>query len=179
MIQVTFRDIPYSQAVEDHIQEHTEKLNQFDKINNCRVVITLVDKHKHQGKLYNVRINLTVPGKEIVVTHQESQDLYMAIRDAFAALTRQLEDYIRRRRGEVKAHELPMLGYVVRLFPAESFGFIQGQDSNEYYFNAVHISQPLFEQLAVGDKVQFFPETTNDGLQARRVTIEKHNHVES
>ena len=64
-VQVTFRDIPYSAALENQIYEHAEKLNEFyDKFTHCRVVITTPQKHKHQGKIYSIRINLTVPGKE-------------------------------------------------------------------------------------------------------------------
>jgi ribosome-associated translation inhibitor RaiA/cold shock CspA family protein len=180
MIQVTFRDFPHSQPVEDHIQEVAERLNLFDRINHCKVVLTLTDKNKQQGKLYNVRINLAVPGKELVVTHQENIDLYAAIRDAFDAMTRQLEDYSRIRRGDVKTHELAQQGFVVRLFVNDGFGFIQSLDgAEEYYFNDVHMGQSSFTHLAVGDRVQFYPEPTNDGLQARRVTLERHNHAES
>jgi ribosome-associated translation inhibitor RaiA len=66
-------------------------------------------RHHQKGTLYHVRINLTVPGKEIVVQrdpaeHQEHGDIHAAIRDAFDAAKRQLEDYARERRREVKQH---------------------------------------------------------------------------
>jgi ribosomal subunit interface protein len=180
-IQVTFRDLPYSQTLENRIHEHAEKLREFfDQFIHCRVVLTISQNHKHQGKLYNVRINLAVPGKEIVVTRKQAQDIYVAIRDAFDALTRQVEDYFRRRRGEVKRHEIPLYGFIVRLFPEENYGFIKGQDGNEYYFSATNVASKTFHQLAVGDTVQFMSEAGNEGLQARRVTLERHNnHVEN
>lgn len=177
-IQVTFRDLPYSAHIEQDIHAHAEKINQFCKrFIHCRVVLTIPQNHKHQGKLYNVRINLLVPGKEIVVTHQENEDIKVAIRDAFDALIRQLEDYMRRRRGDVKTHDIPLQGFVVRIFPQENFGFIKGQDGNEYYFTANNIASTSFEHLAIGDMVQFLATVSGEGLQARRITLEKHNHL--
>ena len=61
-------------------------------------------KHHHQGKQFNVRIDIGVPGSEIVVTKDASEDVYIAVRDAFDAAKRQLEDYARKTRGEVKKH---------------------------------------------------------------------------
>src|SRR3989338_5790092 len=102
-IQITIRDIPNSQAIEDRVHQKAEKLTKFyQHINSCRVVIDVPQKHKHQGKLFSVRIDLTVPGKELVVSHKLNEDLYVAIRDAFHALERQLETYARKRRGDVK-----------------------------------------------------------------------------
>lgn len=104
-LQVTFRDMPASAAVEARIREKTDKLNRFyDRIMSCRVVVELAQRHKHQGKLHSVRIDLTVPGAELVANHAQHEDVYVALRDAFGAIARQLEDYARRTRGEVKTH---------------------------------------------------------------------------
>jgi ribosomal subunit interface protein len=104
-LQVTLKDMPASEAVEVRIREKADKLSRFyDKISSCRVVVETPQRHQHQGKLYNVRIDLTVPGAELVVNRAENEDVYVAIRDAFVAITRQLEDFARRQRGEVKNH---------------------------------------------------------------------------
>jgi ribosomal subunit interface protein len=104
-LQVTFRDMPQSDAVEARIRDKTEKLGRhYDRIMGCRVVIESPQRHKHQGKLHSVRIDLTVPGAELVANHTQNEDVYVAIRDAFDAMTRQLEDYARRQRGDVKSH---------------------------------------------------------------------------
>jgi ribosomal subunit interface protein len=104
-LQVTFRDMPTSDAVETRVREKADKLTRFyDRIVNCRVVIEMPQRHKHQGKLHSVRIDLSVPGAELVANHARDEDVYVALRDAFAAITRQLEDYARRQRGEVKTH---------------------------------------------------------------------------
>lgn len=104
-LQVTFRDMAQSEAIESRIRTKVEKLQKHcDRIMGCRVVIEMPQRHKHQGKLHSVRIDLTVPGAELVANHAQDEDVYVAIRDAFGAITRQLEDFARRQRGEVKNH---------------------------------------------------------------------------
>ena len=95
-LQVTFRDIPHSDALETHVRDKAQKLEQlFSDIISCRVVVEQPAKHHQQGKLFNVRIDLGVPGSEIVVDKQPNEDVYVALRDAFDAAKRQLEDYAR------------------------------------------------------------------------------------
>jgi ribosomal subunit interface protein len=104
-LQVTFRDMPPSEAVEIRIREKAEKLGRFcDRIIHCRVVVEMPQRHKHQGKLHCVRIDVSVPGAELVANHAQSEDVYIALRDAFAAITRQVENHARRQRGEIKTH---------------------------------------------------------------------------
>lgn len=170
-VQITVCDLPNSQTLEDHIHKKAQKLTHYyHHINSIRIVITIPQKHKHQGKLYCVRIDLTVPGKELVVNRQKDQDLYVAIRDAFNALIRQLEAYARKRRGDVKTHDLESKGVVKRLFADEGYGFIQDVHGNEHYFSTANVSYPTFDQLKLGDTVEFLSEPANDGLQAHRVT---------
>jgi len=95
-LQITFRDIPASEALDTHIRDKAQKLEQvFADIISCRVVVEQPARHHQQGKPFNVRIDLGVPGKEIVVDRQENEDAYVALRDAFDAAKRQLEDYAR------------------------------------------------------------------------------------
>ena len=174
-VQITFKDIANSQSLEAHIKEKAQKLTQFyQRIQSCRVVVEVPQKHKHQGKLFSVNIDLTVPGKELVVSHKQNQDVYVAIRDAFHAIERQLEKYARRRRGDVKAHDHVFNGVIVRLFMNEGYGFIRGFDGDEFYFSANNVIHPQFENLEIGDKVQFIGLSANEGLQANRITLAKH-----
>lgn len=107
-LQITLKDMPQSDAVESRIREKAEKLSRFhEKIINCRVVVESPQRHQHQGKLYSVHIDLSVPGAELVANKAQHEDVYVAIRDAFVAITRQLEDFARRQRGDVKAHSTP------------------------------------------------------------------------
>lgn len=93
-LQITFRDMPPSDALEAHIRDKAEKLEQyFADIISCRVVVEQPAKHQQQGKPFNVHIDLGVPRSEIVVDRQENEDVYVAVRDAFDAAKRRLEDY--------------------------------------------------------------------------------------
>ena len=116
--QITFRQMAHSDAVEAKIRQRAEGLDKYyENIISCRFVVHPAHKHKHKGNLFQVNIDLTVPGKELAVTkepdeHQAHEDVYVSIRDAFDAMRRQLEDYARIKRGDVKAHEIPPNGRV-------------------------------------------------------------------
>lgn len=109
-LQITFRDMPTSEAVRARILKRVEELEQFHpRIMWCRVVVRAPHRHQRKGRLYSVRIDLKVPRREIVINReptarQAHEDVYVAIRDAFDALDRRLEDAARRRRGDIKAH---------------------------------------------------------------------------
>lgn len=104
--RVYFLDMPRSEAVEAKILERVELLSRFSvDIQKCEVWVESPHGHHHKGRLYEVRIRLSVPGEEIDVDLQPKQeDVYVSIREAFDAARRKLEDYERRRRGKVKAH---------------------------------------------------------------------------
>ncbi len=105
-LQITVRDIEHSEALEAHIRDKAGKLDEFfDRIMSCRVVVEVPHKHHHQGKQFNVRIDIGVPGSEIVVNRDHAEDVYVALRDAFDAAKRQVEDYARKHRGDIKTHE--------------------------------------------------------------------------
>ncbi len=105
-LQITIRDVAHSEALETHIRDKAKKLDEFfDHIMSCRVVVEMPHKHHHQGKQFNVRIDIGVAGGEIVVNRDHAEDVYVALRDAFDAAKRQLEDYARKLRGDVKKHE--------------------------------------------------------------------------
>lgn len=168
-VQITFKDLDQSDELTELIHEKTDKLQQFfENIISCHVVVEQTQKHKNQGKLNNVRINLGVPGKELIVTNNENENVYIAVRDAFDNLRRQLEDHARKTHGEVKPHAEIIHGKVVRLF--EDFGFIEGTDGTEYYFNQSNVVHPTFKQLAIGNSVRFIEAVGDDGLQAHRVS---------
>jgi len=104
--EIVFRDMPRSEALEKNIHDRISKLEKiFDHITSCNVVVEETHHHKHQGKLFHVRINMHVPDKELIVSRekhdkQEHEDPYIAVRDAFNAMQRQLEDYSRKLRGD-------------------------------------------------------------------------------
>lgn len=169
-LQVTFRNMPVSTAARARIVEHAEKLARLHgRIMSCRVVVRAPHRHHRKGKLFHVSIDAKVPGTEIAVNrdpgeHHAHQDVYVAIRDAFNALARRLEDTARRRRGDVKAHESEPHGRISRLFP--DHGFIAGDGGDEVYFHANSVPNDGFARLQVGDEVRYSAEIGEKGLQA-------------
>ncbi len=104
-LEITFRNVTPSDALEADIRAKAEKLDLFyDRVMACRVIVEAPHKHHHKGNTYHVRIDLTVPDGELVVSRDPGQnhaheDAYVAVRDAFDAARRQLQDYINRRRS--------------------------------------------------------------------------------
>src|SRR3989337_265897 len=157
-LQISFRNMDPSPAVEERIRKKAAKLERFhDRIIGCTVVIEAPHRHGHKGKLYNVRVDISVPGKDVVVGHtgplnHAHEDVYVAIRDAFNAAGRQLEDHVRRMRGDVKAHFAPVHGKVLRL--GEDYGFAQTQDGQEVYFHKNSVVDDAFDRLKIGGEVR-------------------------
>ena len=173
-LQITFRNIPHSEAIEANINEKAAKLDRFyDRIMSCRVVAEESQRRHRQGKLYSVHIDLTVPGKELAVTRAENEDAYVAVRDAFETAYRQLEEHSKRIRGDVKTHELPSAGRIVKIFPGQAYGYIKSSDNREIYFHRNSVLNEDFERLKFGTEVTFIEEQGKEGPQAARVAISR------
>ena len=105
-LHIAFHGIDPSPALEQRIREQVSKLEQFfDRITACDVAVELPHNHHRHGKQWHVRITLAVPGQDIVVSRdpgrdEDHEDPYVAVRDAFLAARRQLEDYVHKLRDE-------------------------------------------------------------------------------
>lgn len=171
-LQITARNMSLSEAAEANIRSKAERLDDFcDCIMRCHVIVEAPHRHQRKGVLYNVCIDLTVPGSEIVIRREANEDVYVAIRDAFDAAKRKLQDYQRLRRGQVKTHEAPPAAHVAKLIAEEGYGFLQTSDGREIYFHQNSVLPPGFEQLAVGTPVRFTEEMGDKGPQASTVAI--------
>lgn len=109
-LELTFRDMEATPAADELVRRWVGKLEHvYDRIERCRVVIERPHQHQHQGQRIHVSVTLAVPGEDIVVNRDHGldaahEDLHVAIRDAFHAARRRLEDHARRQRHDVKAH---------------------------------------------------------------------------
>lgn len=104
-LDIQFRDVARSEALEAEIRDKVAKLEQFyPHVTGCKVVVEMPHKHSHHGRMFVVKVDVKVPGGELVVTNESSEDAHVAVRDAFDAAQRKIKDYARRQRGEVKAH---------------------------------------------------------------------------
>lgn len=200
--EVTFRGLARSDALEAEIRSRVAWLEQFYRdIVRCDVLVELPHRHRHDGRHFHVRIDVTVPGgAPIIVSHEPSRhgglkDLgepahhkdtetesvhryaSVAVREAFDTARRRLEDVARARRGSVKTHEVPAHGEIVELAPAEGYGFIQAGE-RRIYFHRASVLHDAFDQLTVGTPVAFVEEPGEKGPQASTVRVlGKHHYV--
>ena len=174
-LQIRFLGIEPSAAVEAAARRKVDKLDTFcPDLMSCRVSIEQAHKHRHHGRPFAVRVDVTLPGHELSVDRVHDDDVYIALRDAFDDMKRKLEDVVRRMRGQEKLHPALLHGEVVRLGDDRQCGFIRTPEGDEYYFAADNVSGIPFEHLQVGTVVRFIPEVAAQGRQAKRVSVGKH-----
>jgi ribosomal subunit interface protein len=182
-----------SKSATHSIEQKAAKLEQFyDHIIGCRVMVETPHRHKNQGSMFNVRIDLTVPGGELIVKREPNQDVYVAIRDAFDAAQRQLKSYAHRRRGDVKTHanngagdgiadmekistgvaiSSLGLGHVSKVYVEEGFGYLETEDGREVYFNDYCMMDGELDSLEVGMPVRFGENFATRPGQATEVML--------
>jgi ribosomal subunit interface protein len=171
-----------SAAVEAAVRERAEKLKTFgERIMSCRVAVELHHRRHQQGNPYHVRVDLKLPQEEIVASrepaeHHAHEDVYVAIRDAFDAVRRQIEDHVRRRRGDRKTHATLPHGRVAEIYP--DHGKIETAEGRIVYFHRNSVVDVEFDQLDIGTEVRFVEEMGELGPQASSVhAIGKHHVV--
>jgi cold shock CspA family protein/ribosome-associated translation inhibitor RaiA len=183
-LKISFHNMDRSPAVEAAIREKTDKLQKFcpDMI-RCQVEVEAPHRHHQQGNLYRVRLRITVPRSEIAVTrgsdeHHAHEDPYVAIRDAFRAARRQLEDYSRIQRGDVKSHAVPLHGRITSFDAATGFGVIVTADEREVSFHRHSVVDADPEQFKEGTEVRFNETAGEEGPVATTVhVVGKHHPV--
>ena len=192
---ITFRGVEHTAALDTEILTRLRKLETYEsQIMGCRVVLELLQRHHEAGNRYHVRIDLTVPGEEIVVSHEaglhataqdvdaermtkaaesdpERKHARVAIKEAFDIARRRLQDHARRQRGAVKPTTRQTSGQVSQLFPVDEYGYIQAEDGREVYFQKSSVLKDAFERLAVGSAVSFVEEPGEKGPQASTVKL--------
>jgi ribosomal subunit interface protein len=111
-LQITFRNMEASEIIETDIRKHVDKLtSHYTDIIGCHVVIEAPASHHRTGGLFKTRIDITCPDGKFVINreppaeHKENKDVHVSIRDAFNAVERQLDEYVDKRKGEVKSHK--------------------------------------------------------------------------
>lgn len=176
-LEVTLRHMEASPALEARVRELARRLERFsDVIMRCHVIVEAPHRHHLQGKLYEVRIDITVPDREIAIRRgsgadHSHEDPYVALRDAFRAARRKLQDYMRERQQQVKTHVGMPRGRICELNPAEDFGRIETADGRLIYFHRHSVLGRPFEKLTTGTDVRFVEEPGDRGPQASTVHV--------
>lgn len=186
-LSVTFKGMGSSPAIESDVAHQVEKLERrFGRIMSCRVVIEAPHRHHRRGRLYNVSVDLKIPGHEIAANstgpkNHAHEDMHVAVRDAFAAVMRRLQDHVRKEQGAIKTKVVPLHGHVTRLITEDGYGFIHTSDGQDVYFGKNAVVGDGFDRLKIDEEVRLvIAEGEGEkGSQATTVTpVGKHHLVE-
>lgn len=180
--EIAFRNVEPTDEVKEQIRKGIARLeNVYDRLTSCRLMVELPDRRHQSGNLYHVRIDLTMPGHEIVIRrvppeHRANEELSQAMGEAFDRARDKLVEHARQLRGDVKAHEVPAHGRVARLFP--EYGFIEATDGLDVYFHRNSVVRGRYDDLEEGSEVRFVLEQGDEGPQASSVRVVGKHHLE-
>lgn len=110
--KIVFRDLEHSDAIELAIQKRIDRLGRlYKRTVRCEVVVSAPHKHSKRGKIFHVEVRLAIPGNDLFVSREPEKksdrtDIYIAIRDAFDAAERMLEDRMRKKKGGSKRNRI-------------------------------------------------------------------------
>lgn len=181
--EIAFRHYEPSDAVRAEVVRQVARLEKFsDGITSCHLAVAKTARHQH-GDLFHVTLRVAVPGRKDVVVDRghgdepEHEHAIVAVRDAFDAAIRQIEDAMRDLRGEVKQHAESTHGRVARFLAGEDCGFIETRDGREIYFHRNSVVEGDFDQLEIGAEVRFVEELGDKGAQASTVHVIGKHHI--
>jgi len=176
-IQITWEgDLSHSDAMERRILAEADKLRRVEqRIGAVRIAVRNATGRHRNGDLYAVRLQISTPGgADVVVDRNPDQDHshedpYVAIRDAFRAARRRLQDRHRRMQGVVKTHAPRNIAKVSAVFAGRDYGFLETEDGREIYFHRHAVLNGGFDSLKVGDSVRYVESEGEKGPQASSV----------
>ena len=171
-LEISARDVRINDETEDLIRDKALKLDRFyDHIIGCRVKVDMPHRSQRSGMMYNVRIDITVPGGELIVKREPDEDLHVAIVNSFETAQRRVKEYAEKQRGEVKTHFEKPMAKVARIFPEEGYGFLVTPEGREVYFHENAVLDGKFAMLTVGMEVTFVEQSGDKGAQASSVSV--------
>jgi ribosomal subunit interface protein len=171
-LEISSKNVHLSDEMEELIREKAAKLdNIYDQIIGCRIMVDIPHRSQRSGMHYNVRIDITLPGGEIVVKREPDEDLYAAISNSFEVAQRRLKDHAGKQRGEVKYHEEKPVARISKLFHEEGYGFLQTPEGKEVYFHENALITGRFKDLEIGTPVSYIEQAGEKGPQASSVYL--------
>jgi len=186
-LEITFHNMEPSETVEADIRKRVAKLEKiYERLVGCRVSVEALHKQHRTGNVYEVHIELMVPGQNLVVSREPHKakeryanpDVYTSIRDAFKSAERQLNDFKQRLRGDVKPHPEMFQGQVSQIFPDEDHGFILTHTGTLLYFHRNSVMNNDFDLLKEGDAVHFIETVGDTGPIASKVWRGPEHHMD-
>ena len=177
-LEIAFHNLNSSPALEAEIRKRFARLEKLcDRLTACRISVEALHNQHRTGNIYEVHIDMLVPGDELVVSRAPhkamekyaSPDVRASIRDAFRAAERQLKKYNRRLTGEIKRHEPEFFGQVAEIHPEEDWGYLLSKEGALLYFNRKAVLDGSFDQLERGIAVDYVQADGETGPTAVKV----------
>ncbi len=179
-LEINFHNLDKTEWAEADIRSRVVKLNKiYDRLTACRVSVEAPHRQHRTGNLFEVRIEMTVPGKTLMVDKEPhhakekyaTADLRVAIRDAFKAAERQLKSFKQQISGEVKPHEAQFHGHVTQIVPEQDHGFLLNKEGSQLYFHRNSVLRGDFDSIKPGDVVHYVEEIGDTGPIATKVRV--------
>ncbi|SDC01947.1 HPF/RaiA family ribosome-associated protein [Ruegeria marina] len=183
-IELSFQHVEPSEEIKALVHEKAEQLEKFsDRITSCHVYIRAPHKSQRKGNLYEVTIEVRVPGNELVVRHDqndvaEHEHLRVAVRDAFAAMAIELKRWKNQIEGNVKTHDGMLQGKIVEIRHDEGFGQIITTDNRMIYFHRNSVVDGSFDELQPRDTVELVVQTGESPIGPQASTVRRIGTME-
>jgi ribosome-associated translation inhibitor RaiA len=177
-LQIVFHQLEPSAAIEVAIRERFAKLEKrYDRLTHCRVSVEALHRQHRTGNMFEVHIDMLVPGAELAVSKQPqkakeryaSPDVYTSIKDAFAGAERQLKRFKRQKREDLQPQAPLFQAQVAEMHPEEDWGYLLTGDGALLYFNRSAVMDGSFTALQMGDVVHYVPANGETGPTAVKV----------
>lgn len=177
-LEIAFHNMPSQPDLEALIRERAEKLERlYDRIIGLRVAVEHQQRQHKTGNLFDVHIEVMVPGNDLVVSRKPHKareryanpDARTSIRDAFQAAERQLKDYKQKQRNDVKTHEAELPARVVEVDVLEGRGTIETGSGEQLDFRSTNCMNVDFADLQPGDPVKYMSSPGDTGRTAAKV----------
>ena len=170
--EIAYRNVDPTPAMEEQILRGLAQLEKIHpRITSCRIMVEIPHPRHVRGNLHRVRLDVTVPGREVVVSRdpparRRREEATTAIREAFTLARGKLRDLREQEAGPPRVPEGPLRGRIITLDDVEGLGFLRTPEGDELYFHRTGVPGGRFEELAVGTEVRFVEEEVDGQLRA-------------
>ena len=177
--EIAFRDVPATDTLKGLILDRIDRLETtYDHLVSCRVIVENTTPARTSGAIHRVHLELGVPGHNLIVNRKppeegKARDVEQAIDQAFDTARRRLKELKRKQSGDVKSHDLPTHGRVIKLLVDDTgvrYGFLMSGDGREIYFHENALVRLDYDDLDIGDEVRFAEAAGDEGPQASTVS---------
>ena len=173
--EIAFRNVEPTETLKALIQEGIASLEKVHpRLVSCRVMVEEVNRG-----FPHVRLDIGVPGKELVVNNKETpvdpsnRDVAAAIREAFDVARRQLREQRVRQSVDWKRRDRAPTGRILRLVmdsPSDRYGFLLSEDGREVYFHESSLHELVYDDLVEGMEIRFTETSGKEGANASSVS---------